>query len=194
MYKFINDTNCKCLTEKCLKRYFIFKMPTETIKFGVCSDYIRLLLMHDVKKEERLYDRIWVKHRIPDIVIELLSNYTNVYDDKNWRYKKVDKNDFTKLVVDFKISDKFICYRSMPIMEALSLIVDRNNDINFDFYYHVRYCLSQWINNLKSKVSKSKYEELIRLNKKVGFDLNYDESFQREFLIKMYQAQIKTKQ
>lgn len=194
MYRFINDTNCKCLTHKCLKRYFIFNMPTETIKFGICSDYIRLLLMDDAKSYESLYSQPMIKYTVADIVTNLLSNYVEIYDKVYYGYgrKKPDKNDFTKLQVEFSISDKIYSYRSMSIINALEIIMNRENDINYDFRYCVVRSIKKWIDNLKSKVSIAKYNELIKLNKNM-WQMNYDENYQREYLLKIYQAQIKIK-
>jgi len=192
MYRFINDTNCKCLTHKCLKRYFIFNMPTETIKFGVCSDYIRLLLMDNVKDYERLYNSIMIKYDAADIVTNLLSKYVEIYDKVYYGYgrKQPAKNDFTKLKVEFSISDKIYSYRSMSIINALEIIMNRENNINSDFIYRVIHTIKKWIDNLKSKVSIAKYNELIKLNKNM-WQMNYDENLQREYLLKIYQAQIK---
>ena len=192
MYKFINDTNCKCLTHKCLKRYFIFDMPTETIKFGVCSDYIRLLLMDNVKDYERLYNSIMIKYDVANIVTNLLSKYVEIYDEVYYGYgrKQPAKNDFTKLVVEFTISDKIYSYRSMSIINALEIIMNRENNINSDFICCVIYTIKKWIDNLKSKVSIAKYNELIKLNKNMR-QMNYDENLQRDYLLKIYQAQIK---
>jgi hypothetical protein len=169
-------------------------MPTETIKFGVCSDYIRLLLMDQAKDSESLYNPIMIKYDVADIVTNLLSKYVEIYNKVYYGYgrKQPAKNDFTKLVVEFSISDKIYSHRSMSIINALEIIMNRENNINSDFIYWVIYTIKKWIDNLKSKVSIAKYNELIKLNKNMR-QMNYDENLQREYLLKIYQAQIKIK-
>jgi hypothetical protein len=178
-------------------------------KLGICNSYLKLLLMDKNRGGDEIYGYN-IKSDLKIIIIEILSKHVNVYLEGHYFGKQSNqRSNIFNEHVNFLINKKFWIFRKMKLTDAIKLIVEENETTLYQFvngkhFTEINYvsdafknevaevCVN-FLNTIKSEISKTKHEKLIRIANQIKGGRFIDEQLMikyNELFLELYNYQL----
>jgi hypothetical protein len=198
LYKEITHNKCGCVFSNgigdvnCLKRYYVINdyKNGEQIKLSICNEYLRLKVAE--------YKHRTDTHRLGNldidrILLPIFNEYIELYNTDYWGISKGNNLSDKNVIIHLCESPKIITY--INIIDAIDII-----RLNRSFAYNIRKStlkvIRDYVNyNIKSKASKSRYDSIIALIKRIDKTWNEQERelMINELFIIILQIEVKAK-
>jgi len=197
--KEITHNHCGCVLsngiedKNCLKRYYMLTDYNngEYIKLSICNEYLRLKVAEYKHKQEVFYSID--KYDIEKILLPIFGEYIKLYDINS--YGQTKGNNLSDKNINAYLCESPKIFTRINIIEAIDLIRLNHAYINGLRENTLRVVREYIEYNIKSKASKSKYDSIIALIKRIDKTWNKEERelMINELFITILQIEVKAK-